>query len=76
MFMHFQCFSMKFYPAKFTFENLRFQIINSAFRSGERPNLPDSFSKPCRDLIEQCWSEDPDERPLFDEILQNFEKRS
>lgn len=71
-------FSMLLYEilsGQIPFENLtRFQIINSAFRSGERPNLPDSFSKPCRDLIEQCWSEDPDERPPFDEILQILKK--
>ena len=33
-----------------------------------RPLLPDNFPKDVAATITQCWSQDPDERPTFDEI--------
>ena len=36
--------------------------------SGKRPEIPDSVLPFTRTLIERCWSQDPSERPPFEEI--------
>ena len=36
---------------------------------GVRPTIPQSVPEKCQDLISRCWSEDPDERPAFEEIV-------
>lgn len=48
------------------FHQLMFEVV----LNGIRPILPDYISKPCQNLIERCWSEDPHERPTFDEIAE------
>jgi TPR repeat protein len=35
---------------------------------GVRPEIPDSVLPPARALIEDCWADDPDDRPTFEEI--------
>lgn len=43
-----------------------------AISRGQRPDI-DNFVSDCyRDLITKCWSEDPDERPSFDEIVETL----
>lgn len=44
-----------------------YEIVYSVIQ-GIRPIIPDSISEQCQDLISRCWSEDPDERPTFEEI--------
>ena len=40
-----------------------YEIVYSVIQ-GIRPIIPEQ----CQDLISRCWSEDPDERPTFEEI--------
>ena len=40
-------------------------------RKGYRPPL-DGISQPYRDLIEKCWSQNQNERPTFDEIVEKL----
>lgn len=42
-------------------------------KQGLRPELPDDLNPLMRDLITQCWDEDPNVRPPFHEIVQRFQ---
>jgi hypothetical protein len=37
---------------------------------GWRPNIPSEVFEVSKRLIERCWSENPENRPTFEEILQ------
>lgn len=41
--------------------------------SGYRMQRPEICSEDLYRLIRLCWSEDPDERPFFSEIVEKFE---
>jgi serine/threonine protein kinase len=41
--------------------------------SGARPSLPDRISLHHRQLIEQCWAQEPADRPTFDAIVARLE---
>lgn len=57
-----------------TENELKSQYINVyQILDGERPEFPDSTLPNWRDLIKNCWSQDPDERPTFSEICDLFE---
>ena len=42
--------------------------------SGKKATIPDSFSRFSGELINRCWSYDPNERPSFAEILDSFKQ--
>lgn len=44
-------------------------IYNKIVVKGERPLMNDSIPDRFKKLIEQCWSQDPNERPEFSEIV-------
>ena len=46
------------------------QIINEVVVNGNRPEMNENIPDGCKKLIEKCWSDDLNERPLFDDILQ------
>jgi hypothetical protein len=46
---------------------LAFRVIE-----GDRPEIPDSVAPPARALIADCWAQDPDERPMFEEIADRL----
>jgi len=50
-----------------------FQIVFSVGTQGVRPAIPDSCLLEIRELIEDCWTESPDERPSFENIVQRLE---
>ena len=52
------------------FENLKIDLVQKHVR----PLLDDTFTPEMKKLIEDCWSQDPDERPTFAQILKRFEK--
>jgi len=41
---------------------------------GERPRLGMGYCEELRTLIQQCWSEDPSERPDFNDILYSLQQ--
>jgi serine/threonine protein kinase len=42
----------------------------SLLQADRRPEIPSSVSGEVRDLITQCWSDDAESRPSFEEILE------
>ena len=40
--------------------------------NGERPSIPDDFNANLKELIEFCWSQNPDERPSFESIIEKL----
>lgn len=58
---------------KIPFENLDFdQLKNSIVSQKVRPEIPQDVPKPYKDLIEKCWSQDPKERPTFEDIVNQM----
>lgn len=49
-----------------------FNDLYKKINNGDRPEIP-SFVPECyQDLIERCWSEEPEKRPTFDEIVEEL----
>ncbi|GMI22217.1 hypothetical protein TrCOL_g2995 [Triparma columacea] len=48
------------------------QIIKAIVKE-QRPDVSDDMNKDLRALMESCWSEDPKDRPHFDEIVKRLE---
>jgi hypothetical protein len=44
-------------------------------RAKRRPDVPEECGPFMGGLIRRCWSEDPSDRPSFDEILREFQAR-
>ena len=42
--------------------------------NGIRPDIPSYVSKPFRNLIRQCWAQNPNDRPSFDIIIEQLMK--
>lgn len=57
-------FSEKGKPASFS--------ILSKVLSGYRPKLPNFIPEKMKQLIEKCWSQDPKDRPSFEEIFKQL----
>ncbi|GMH54478.1 hypothetical protein TrRE_jg7429, partial [Triparma retinervis] len=49
------------------------QIIGEVRYEKKRPKVDESMDKDLRALMEQCWSDDPKDRPHFDEIVERLE---
>mmetsp|Transcript_19358 Transcript_19358/g.28862 ORF Transcript_19358/g.28862 Transcript_19358/m.28862 type:complete len:88 (+) Transcript_19358:2197-2460(+) len=47
-----------------------FQIVFAVGNQGARPKINPSWPSHWIKLITDCWAEDPDERPTFDEIIE------
>jgi len=57
------------YPQfKFSYE------IGTNVVKGMRPNIPDNCPPFWKNLMEQCWAQDPTSRPTFPQILQYLEQ--
>ncbi|KAH0788075.1 TKL family protein kinase [Histomonas meleagridis] len=55
------------------FEGLTlFQIMLGVTQNNQRPPLPDDVPDGLRQLIENCWENDPKDRPTFSEVFQSF----
>jgi tRNA A-37 threonylcarbamoyl transferase component Bud32 len=50
------------------------RIALNKILSGTRPELPRDFNQWVRDLVDDCWSPNPKQRPPFQKIMQIFEK--
>ncbi len=50
------------------------QVVVSVVRDGMRPPIPDTHAAtPYADLMRACWSEEPPQRPSFDDICGRLE---
>eukprot|EP01122_Echinamoeba_exundans_P017348 TRINITY_DN911_c2_g1_i6.p1 TRINITY_DN911_c2_g1~~TRINITY_DN911_c2_g1_i6.p1 ORF type:complete len:395 (-),score=52.10 TRINITY_DN911_c2_g1_i6:10-1194(-) len=49
-----------------------FDIVDEVTKSGLRPPVARIRSQDIRDLMTQCWSADPSQRPEFDEIVERL----
>lgn len=47
--------------------------VQNEIKKGNRPKFSDDIPDAYMQLIEGCWSDDPNERPSFDEIVNNLE---
>jgi serine/threonine protein kinase len=58
---------------KFPGINLRaFPQLVALVRQGNRFAIPGLCSEPVKELIEECWDQNPTKRPSFDEIVQSI----
>ncbi|KAK8899073.1 hypothetical protein M9Y10_001372 [Tritrichomonas musculus] len=46
------------------------QFLNKVANEKFRPEIPDDVPQCYRELIESCWSQDPSDRPSFNEIVE------
>lgn len=62
-------------PWSGVFEN-EDELVNAVCDEGERPEIPADCPKQLAALIKRCWAEEPDDRPSFQEIIdqQVFDK--
>ncbi|KAL6060397.1 Serine/threonine-protein kinase edr1 [Balamuthia mandrillaris] len=58
-------------PYEDMFESME-ELIEAVAIDEERPYMPEDTPPTLRDLIEQCWDANPDNRPSFGEILDSF----
>ena len=55
------------------FSDLTFiQLLNAVVR-GERPTIDKTVPEVYRQLIERCWSQEPEKRPTFDQIVDELQ---
>ena len=52
------------------FNNLNFFEVFTKVASGNRPEISAKISEPYKKLIEKCWSQNPSNRPSFEEIVK------
>lgn len=54
----------------------QYQLMNRILIQEERETIPESVSPFIRDLIEQCWAQDPHQRPSFAEVCSLLKKNA
>lgn len=47
--------------------------MEDAIIDGLRPSIPSECATPFKNLVEQCWANEPDDRPRFTEIVKSLE---
>jgi serine/threonine protein kinase len=45
------------------------QMVAAVLRDRKRPPVPPDTNKDCKDLLDQCWAQDPNDRPTFSAIV-------
>lgn len=58
---------------KIAFEGLYWSQVYIYVGRGERSDIPDQIDAGYRKLITDCWSQNPNERPTFSEILERLQ---
>jgi len=51
-----------------------FQIIFAVGNNGERPTIPESCPRDYVQLMKDCWSQEPDRRPGFNQIVPRLKE--
>jgi serine/threonine protein kinase len=57
----------------FHYSEMPFPIMRKVL-NGEMPVIPGCVGKVIQSLITRCWSKRPDDRPSFDDIVDEFER--
>jgi hypothetical protein len=55
------------FPIDLTQHGIAIRVINN-----ELPVIPEFLLEPTQTLIMDCWAEEPDDRPSFDEIVDRL----
>ncbi|KAK8892566.1 hypothetical protein M9Y10_029803 [Tritrichomonas musculus] len=58
----------------YSMEKMSAYKLYRSVASGLRPELTGEITKPMKDLLCRCWSEDIDQRPSFDDIFKMLSK--
>ena len=45
------------------------QMVAAVLRDRKRPPVPPDTNKDCKELLDQCWAQDPNDRPTFTAIV-------
>lgn len=56
------------------YKNLKNSYIAQKVKNGERPLFHVPVLKSYQNLIKKCWSQDPNKRPSFDQIVRELQK--
>lgn len=56
----------------YDFNNCSFGDLIKKIKDGDRPKFNSTVSEPYKSLIEKCWSQEPSERPTFDQITDEL----
>jgi hypothetical protein len=49
-------------------------IVKKVVIDESRPAIPERLAPGVRALITDCWADDPDDRPSFDEIVERLQE--
>jgi hypothetical protein len=67
------------FSGKIPFEDVELFELALVLQTGERPSLPaDDLSRCCglsaemKDLIQDCWTQDPTKRPSADQVVERL----
>lgn len=77
-FIHLPCWLIKLLPIKKPFfkkkkpNSLNVDSLIKDVKSGVRPKFKKYKNSKMKELISQCWSQDPKERPSFDAIFEKL----
>ena len=50
------------------------QMVAAVLRDRKRPLVPPDTPKDCKDLLDQCWAQDPNDRPSFTAIVVHLQE--
>lgn len=64
---------MKLLHLKKIFDNFSFFMIPIKVAKGYRPEFKGQMNETLKYLIERCWSQEPTNRPSFDQIVDELE---
>ena len=74
----FAMLAVEVFSGKIPFGNTKNELAVIKIASGKRPTKPQAAKKlglgvEMWKFIEKCWSEDPNERPIIDEVVRIWE---
>ncbi len=56
-------------PCDFFFSLFGAQVVAAVLGRRERPRIPSQCPQALSQLMQACWSHDPDQRPCFDDVV-------
>lgn len=59
-------------PLIVQYGKINIRDLNHLISSNQRPKFNSDFTEPMKKLISRCWSQNPSDRPSFDEIYKEL----